>query len=155
MLNEFYIASQGDYKSGKVTFPFTGLAPGLHHLKVRAWDVANNSSEAVISFVVIDPNAPTHILSLTAYPNPFTDVINAQLVHNLSSVTTATVKISLLTSSGQILYSKEQFLSPAPVVDIRLQLNKNLPDGLYVLMTEILQGNKRIDTKGIKILRFP
>ena len=155
VLNEFYIASQGDYKSGKVTFPFTGLAPGLHHLKVRAWDVANNSSEAVISFVVIDPNAPTHILSLTAYPNPFTDVINAQLVHNLSSVTTATVKISLLTSSGQILYSKEQFLSPAPVVDIRLQLNKNLPDGLYVLMTEILQGNKRIDTKGIKILRFP
>ncbi|MBK7606597.1 MAG: hypothetical protein IPI18_05020 [Saprospiraceae bacterium] len=64
-------------------------------------------------------------------------------------------KNSLLTSSGQILYSKEQFLSPAPVVDIRLQLNKNLPDGLYVLMTEILQGNKRIDTKGIKILRFP
>ena len=52
VLNDFYKADLNTYKSGTVRYPFSNLTEGSHTLKLRAWDVHNNSSEAFTEFVV-------------------------------------------------------------------------------------------------------
>ena len=47
------------------------LEPGLHTLKIKAWDVLNNSKEVVLDFTVAKDEELelSHVLN---YPNPFT-----------------------------------------------------------------------------------
>jgi hypothetical protein len=71
VLNEHYIADTGDFRAGKANFKLPALTPGWHTLTIKAWDVANNSSEVRISFRVGQPEqlVMEHVLN---YPNPFT-----------------------------------------------------------------------------------
>ncbi len=67
VLNNYYKSDLNDYTSGKITYPFQNLAPGKHVLKLKAWDVANNSSEAEIEFEVTGEFV---INEVSCYPNP-------------------------------------------------------------------------------------
>ena len=155
VLNSFYESVQGNYKQGKVAFPFSNLAPGPHQLKVRAWDVANNSGEAIINFVVLDPKIKSKILSLSAYPNPIKNQVYVHLVHNLSTFNGAKIKYSITTLSGQLIGTKEDQLSPAPVTTWVYQFPESTPSGTYIIISEIWNNGKMLDARGIKILRIP
>ena len=52
VLNDYYQAAKDDYSKGTIRFPFRNLAVGEHTLILKVWDVANNSTQAVINFVV-------------------------------------------------------------------------------------------------------
>ena len=54
VLNEYFYSENNDSTSGIVRFPFTSLARGKHTIKVKAWDTSNNSTEELISFLVVD-----------------------------------------------------------------------------------------------------
>ncbi len=69
VLNNYYQANTDDYTSGTIEYPFSDLSVGEHTLRLKAWDVANNSSEAEIQFVV---SGNFSITSVTNYPNPVT-----------------------------------------------------------------------------------
>lgn len=156
VLNNFYSATKGNYKKGTVNFPLTGLNPGIHTIKVRAWDVANNSAEDQIDFIVIDPRSGSQIISLTAYPNPFTNLININFTHNAPTNQTNEVRYSLLNNLGQTIAQKTELLSPAPVTNLMLTLHdNNTPPGVYYVLVEIFNGASRIDSRGIKLLRIP
>jgi hypothetical protein len=43
ILNDFYEAELDDYTKGTVEYPLFSLEEGRHTIKVKAWDVANNS----------------------------------------------------------------------------------------------------------------
>ena len=134
----------------------TGLSPGPHTMKVKAWDVANNSTEDQIDFMVIDPKSKAQILSLSAYPNPFSNQINISLIHNASTSQTSEIRYSISNSLGQTLLQKSSILSPAPVVNLTLDFNelKTVP-GVYYLLVEILNSGRKIDSRGLKLLRIP
>jgi hypothetical protein len=70
ILNEYYVADLNTYKSGVISYPLHDLSEGRHHLTLKVWDVYNNSSEAVISFVVSNDDQ-YEMLNLYNYPNPF------------------------------------------------------------------------------------
>jgi flagellar hook assembly protein FlgD len=70
ILNDYYVSDLNTYKSGVITYPLNGLSEGRHHLTLKVWDVYNNSSEAVISFVVSGDDR-YDMLNLYNYPNPF------------------------------------------------------------------------------------
>ncbi len=53
-LNPYFTYSFGDYTSGTVDFKLPTLSVGRHRLKLRAWDVMNNSANVQCSFVVAD-----------------------------------------------------------------------------------------------------
>ena len=53
-LNPYFNYSFGDYTSGTADFKLPTLSVGRHSLKLRAWDVMNNSSTMQCSFVVAD-----------------------------------------------------------------------------------------------------
>lgn len=75
ILNDYFKSAQDSYKNGKILFQLSDLEDGEHTLKLKVWDLANNSSEAEITFSVI---SDLSIKSLIAFPNPvraFTDII--------------------------------------------------------------------------------
>ncbi len=81
VLNDFYEAALDNYQEGEVEYPLSNLEQGNHSLKVKAWDVYNNSSESYIEFVVAPSEdfAINHVLN---YPNPFTTNTDFHFEHN-------------------------------------------------------------------------
>ncbi len=81
VLNNYYQAEKDDYTKGMVQFPLRGLSTGMHSLKIKAWDVANNSSEAEIEFEV---SGDFVIDKISNYPNPVSDYTYFVIKHNQS-----------------------------------------------------------------------
>lgn len=81
VLNSFYESDLDDYQKGTVRFQLPSLAPGPHTLKIKAWDVVNNSSEYLLHFTVIN-NEELKIDRVLNYPNPFTTHTAFWFEHN-------------------------------------------------------------------------
>mgnify|MGYP000227026159 CR=1 FL=1 len=81
VLNNHYQANTDDYTSGSITYPLSNLSVGTHTLKLKAWDVANNSTEVEIEFEVTSDFVITEISN---YPNPVSDYTYFVLEHNQS-----------------------------------------------------------------------
>jgi hypothetical protein len=69
ILNNYYSAAPDTYQKGTLLYPFSHLPLGKHRLKLKAWDVYNNSSEASLEFIV-NENAFLELTRLSNYPNP-------------------------------------------------------------------------------------
>ncbi len=80
-LNDYYETEENTYKKGKIKYKLFDLEPGLHTLKLTAWDVHNNKGEAELSFKVVEKNelALDKVLN---YPNPFIDYTEFWFTHN-------------------------------------------------------------------------
>jgi hypothetical protein len=70
ILNDYYQSDLNTYKSGYIAYPFFGLSEGYHTLRLKVWDVYNNSSEAAIGFQVM-PSSSLVMVDIFNYPNPF------------------------------------------------------------------------------------
>ncbi len=79
MLNDYFQASKDSYTSGTIVFPLNNLSEGEHTLKVKVWDVFNNSSEKEIRFTVKDDFL---LESVTSYPNPMWSQSSFSFIHN-------------------------------------------------------------------------
>jgi hypothetical protein len=80
-LNKDYLADTDTYKSGQLKHYLFDIEEGEHKIKLKAWDVFNNSSEAFLDFVVINTE-DLIIKHLLNYPNPFTTATNFYFEHN-------------------------------------------------------------------------
>ncbi|MEO0899650.1 MAG: type IX secretion system sortase PorU [Bacteroidota bacterium] len=69
VLNDFYTAFPNSYQKGTVKYQLKDLEDGPHTLKIRVWDVANNSTEATTNFVVAD-NENIVLDQILSVPNP-------------------------------------------------------------------------------------
>lgn len=105
VLNDYYNADKDSYQDGKIEYPFRDLETGEHTLKVKVWDVANNSSDAEISFVVADDArmALGHVLN---YPNPFTTNTKFFIEHNRNGAL-LDVSVRIYTVSGRLVKTLE------------------------------------------------
>jgi hypothetical protein len=81
ILNDYYQSDLNDYRKGKVVFPFTGLKPGEHLIKVVAYDIYNNYSEAYLSFRVKSDEEMV-IDRVHNFPNPMNDYTSFVIEHN-------------------------------------------------------------------------
>ena len=105
VLNDYYEANRNSYQEGLINYPFKDLEEGEHSLKVKVWDVANNSSEAALTFVVADDAtfALGHVLN---YPNPFTTNTKFYIEHNRHGALLS-VDVQIYTVSGRLVKSLE------------------------------------------------
>lgn len=101
VLNDYYQTEVDNYQKGVVSFPFRNLAPGLHTLTLKAWDVYNNSSIAEIQFVVFDKDEALVINNVLNYPNPFVNYTEFWFNHNSS--TPLNVSVQVFTVSGKLV----------------------------------------------------
>lgn len=104
VLNESYVSSLGDFRSGKVTNLFRGLATGPHSLRLKAWDTYNNSAEKEIQFVVAtnEKLALDHVLN---YPNPFANGTTFMFDHNQAGAEGGMldVQVQIFTVAGRLV----------------------------------------------------
>lgn len=101
VLNDFYESTINDYTSGTVIYPLQKLAPGLHKISVRAWDVYNNPGDGDTEFVVAE-SADMALRQVLNYPNPFTTRTNFQFEHNYP-YQDLEVQIQIYTVSGKLV----------------------------------------------------
>lgn len=101
VLNNFYEADLDTYQSGKVSYQFSELDPGVHTLAFKVWDVNNNSAEQTLEFTVIDEVnlGISHVLN---YPNPFTTHTEFYFEHN-QCCSSLEVRIEIFTVSGKLV----------------------------------------------------
>ena len=76
VLNDFFKSSLDSFTQGEVYYPLSNLTDGRHSIRVRAWDVSNNSGEGYTEFVVVSApqlaiehllNAPNPVINSTSF----------------------------------------------------------------------------------------
>lgn len=109
ILNDFYESTKDDYTRGTAIYPLKDLEPGIHSVKVKAWDVFNNPGEGSTEFVVAESAdmALAHVLN---YPNPFTTSTNFQFEHNLP-YQALEVQVQIYTVSGKLVKTIDHDIS--------------------------------------------
>jgi hypothetical protein len=91
-LSGYYHSDLDKYQSGEVRYPLLDLSDGKYMLRVKAWDIQNNSSEAETFFEVYsaDDFALLHVFN---YPNPFSSSTTFTFQRNTTDPIDIEVKI--------------------------------------------------------------
>jgi hypothetical protein len=143
ILNDYYQTEPNTYQRGHLSFPISGLSDGPHTLRVRAWDVYNNSGEGTVRFVV--GSGGFQIENLMNYPNPFSDVTHFVFEHNHPGESVK-VQIAIYNTTGAPVRMLEQTFTPSGSHSNELTWDgtdgsgARLPSGVYpyrmILSTE-------------------
>jgi Peptidase family C25 len=109
ILNDFYQGDLNSFQKGVVRFQLPELSPGPHTIKLKAWDILNNSNEAVLEFIVANDESPElkHVLN---YPNPFTTKTQFWFEHNKPGQP-LDVSIQIMTITGRVIKTIRQTIT--------------------------------------------
>ncbi len=109
ILNDFYQGDLNSYQQGVIHFQLPVLEPGSHSIKIKAWDVLNNSNEVMLDFVVAKDEeiVLSHVLN---YPNPFTTSTHFWFEHNKPGQDLQ-VKLQIFTLTGRVIKSIKQTIN--------------------------------------------
>jgi len=142
-----------------VTFAINGLADGPHSLKVRVWDINDNTGTGTVNFVVVDGQV-MDIQQLGNYPNPFSNTTHFVFEHN-QPFEQLDVQIEIYNVGGALVKKIENSLltTDSRTADITwdgTDMNGNrLPSGVYVyrLLISTEQGYKSSAYQKLVIVR--
>jgi hypothetical protein len=101
ILNDFYEADLDSYQSGSARYKLSNLQEGKHTLRVKVWDVNNNSGEAFTEFYVASDGNFT-VDNVLNYPNPFTTQTQFHFDHNAGGQE-LDVRVQIFTVSGKLV----------------------------------------------------
>ncbi len=149
ILNEFFSYDLNSFTRGSIKMPVNNLSPGSHSLKIRVWDIYNNSGEATLQFTV---GESFEVSSHFPFPNPYRDELNISFTHNMPG---ADLKATLVLSdaSGRRFYSRESELNNVSATENRLSWSAGaggatMPAGIYIYTVELRAGNKKTAFSG-------
>lgn len=153
VLNSFYKAAKDDYTRGIIEFPLRNLPLGKHSLRLKVWDVANNSTEAEITFEV---TGDFYIESVTNYPNPVSDYTYFSFTHNQPDATFQTL-IEIFDITGQRIDMMQVTNSSGGKVSTPVRWEPGergvrLRNGIYPYRITIRSAQGELATKSGKIL---
>jgi hypothetical protein len=163
VLNDYYTADQNSYQRGVVRYPLENVAPGLHTLRIRVWDVANNASEDETTFIVAD-NAQMALEQVLNYPNPFSAANGGttfRINHNLDGQALR-MEVEIFASDGRIIQELQQELTPSGNLTESMSWDGTdaggsaIPAGMYlyrVRLTALETGQQISDTQRMVLIR--
>ena len=140
VLNDLFVPTSGN-QSGTVLFRLPALSEGKHTLRIRAWDIFNNSSSYSIDCVIRISRAVA-INTLKAIPNP----TSGQAVFSISMdgpTQGAILQLDLFTIGGQSVRSFSHTINEPALRfkelewDGRDERGNALGSGLYVFVLRI------------------
>ncbi len=141
-ITDKFNSSLTNHNSGTVEDYIFNLEPGLHTVKVRAWDVFNNFSEAETSFRTSDCDGII-INNLINYPNPTENLTTIKFNHNISPP--FDVQIDLYDILGQKINTFNSTINSAFTAEIPINCidknNKALSIGNYLYRLNITNAN--------------
>ena len=153
VLNNYYQAEKDDYTSGSLQYPLNDLAVGKHTLSLKAWDVANNSSEVEIEFEV---TGDFIINKVSNYPNPIKDYTYFVIEHNQAGESFAAV-FDIYNINGKLVDQFETEISSNGSTSnpVRWDLSESkipLTQGVYVYQVFLKNNEGVIASKSGKLL---
>jgi hypothetical protein len=157
VLNNYYTADLDSYRSGQVRFQLPQLEPGLHTLRIKAWDVANNSGEATIHFVVVKKEKLV-VTKLRNFPNPFATNTVFGFEHN-QPYTDLDVQIGIYTLSGAQVKQIHQVVNTGGSRNCEVNwagdnaAGAKLPKGIYIYRVIVATGGQQQTTGGQLIIQ--
>lgn len=110
VLNDYYETAPNTYKVGFVNFPMNGLTDGIHSIRVKAWDVYNNSGEGKTLFEVLNGQI-VKVRNIYNYPNPFNNVTHFVFEHNHPNEKLKAT-INIFNTMGGLMRTIEQEFTP-------------------------------------------
>ena len=153
-LNSYFKYNTASCTDGKVEYHLEKvLSEGWHTLKVKAWDLQNNSSESTIQIYVKEDLAP-EIEIFTVYPNPAKEKFIA-LIKTDRPDEVQTVDCTLLDLTGREISKKELKDKPTDGIwKIEWDLNEKgkISSGLYLLRARIATEKSNFAEKTEKIM---
>jgi hypothetical protein len=108
-LNDYYQTNSDDFTKGSLRFPLRNIAPGLHTIVVKAWDVYNNPTTVEIQFLVVSDEGIT-LTNVLNYPNPFVNYTEFWFTHN-RPFEPLEVQIQVMTITGKVVWTKNQLVT--------------------------------------------
>ena len=141
ILNDYYETAPNDYTRGYVYFPLTGLSDGHHTIRVKAWDMNNNSGEGQVNFEVVNGNV-VKVNNLMNYPNPFTDQTRFVFEHNHPDENLR-AQILIYNTAGALVRTIDQSFMASGSRSIEMTWDgtsnngAKLPSGIYVYRINI------------------
>jgi hypothetical protein len=145
ILNDYYQADLDSYTSGSILYPFINLEEGVHTLKLRAWDIYNNSSEAYTEFIVAN-SAKIALKNILNYPNPFKDNTTFRFEHNQSDAD-IDVLIQIFSVNGFLVKTIKTNIQTTGYIADQInwdgtnEYGQKIGAGIYVYKIKI--GNKK------------
>ena len=108
VLNNYYQSALNNFRQGTVLYPFSNLSTGPHTLKMKAWDILDNSAEDNTEFIVAS-SAKLALQHVFNYPNPFTTNTQFMFEHNRPGEQ-LNVMIQIFSVSGKLIKTIRQEL---------------------------------------------
>ena len=152
LISTYYMPTTDNGRQGRIRYQLTGLSSGTHTVRVKAYDLNNNLTEATLTFVVAE-KAPLALRSVVAYPNPFRDRVTFLTDHNRSGET-LTWTLTILDGSGRPINEQtgQCITCPTPLTTIGWDGNNTagaaLPSGLYVYQLQVRCDDETVRSSG-------
>jgi len=142
-LTPLYQPSLQDPRRGIAMKPLVGLPPGLHRVRVRAWDIYNNFGEAETTFRIAES---TVLVDAQVLPNPATEFpLRIRLRSSASAPEPAHLQIADLW--GRIVYEQQFQLLPTWQFELawdgRTAEGAPVAPGMYVYTVRLLSEPSR------------
>jgi hypothetical protein len=159
VLNNYYLAENDSFKNGTITYPFENLPSGNYTIRIKVWDVHNNSSEISFGFQV-GPSKGIQLVTAKVYPNPFDQEFSFEINHDRGDEDVEILFNVYLKTGRQILTFKRQYYNSEPVIKETISsslLNSmGTPSYEYVFSLQIrsLKDNSTNQKVG-KLVRLP
>lgn len=155
-VSSYYTATEASAGSaGTINYALTDLSNGHHTLKLKVWDVFNNSSEKTISFNVMSGLKP-EIDEIKAFPNPAATSTTFLVTHNRPEAT-VTITIEVFNLMGQRVWSTTQsgrssMFAAFPITwDLSDYSGTRLARGIYLYKATISNDGHQESTKTKKL----
>ncbi len=105
-LTDYYKSKINTYQEGSAEYSLSDLSVGSHHIKVRGWDVYNNSATAEAYFSV----ASSEGLSLQQvynFPNPVST--STAFTFQVNQIATLDAEIKIYTVTGRLIHTIKRY----------------------------------------------
>ena len=156
MLNRSYESELDNFRKGVVRYQLPEISAGLHVLKIKAWDVANNSNEAQLEFEV-RKSEDLVLERVINYPNPFTTRTSFWFQHN-HPFESLQVRVQIFTVTGKLVKTLARTIVAEGnlVTDLEWDGKDDYGDklgrGVYVYVLQVRTASGKLAQKIEKLL---
>ncbi|MCS6808381.1 MAG: type IX secretion system sortase PorU [Bacteroidota bacterium] len=154
ILTRNYRVSLEDPRRGTVERRLPALLPGIHRVRVRAWDIFNNYSENETYFRVVSSDSMLVVTELISYPNPFAEQTTIRFRHNQQSEQPYTVAIYSANGTPVTTFSG---VTTARTIEIlwngRDASGSPVPSGAYMILVHVTGAHRQTQSVSGYVLR--
>ncbi len=153
VLNDYYTQTES-YMRGNVVYKLPALAAGRHKMKIRAWDVFNNSSSTMLEFEVVNGLKPS--LTEVNCISPATEQTTFFVTHDRPN-SDVTVMLEVFDYAGGVLFKTEMEDRTGSGIytydwDLRDNAGASFESGVYIYRVSMSAEGGEYESKAGKIV---